>query len=70
MSGFVFEFEDMFPFEGHLKSVVSPKAYTREQIKMLANLLKRRNLKIIVLVQTFAHLEYVLKRDRFAEYRE
>ena len=50
VSGFVFEFEDMFPFEGHLKSVVSHKAYSREQIKHLVELLKRKKLKIVVLV--------------------
>jgi len=70
VTGFVFEFEDMFPFEGHLKCVASSKAYTREQIKQLAQLLKRKHLKIVVLVQTFGHLEYVLKRSRFADYRE
>lgn len=32
VTGFVFEFEDMFPFQGHLSSVASPKAYSREQI--------------------------------------
>ena len=68
--GFVFEFEDMFPFEGHLQSVASSKAYSREQIQFLVSFLKRRKLKIVVLVQTFGHLEYVLKRSRFVEYRE
>ena len=70
VTGFVFEFEDMFPFEGLLQSVASPKAYSREQIQYLVSYLKRRKLKIVVLVQTFAHLEYVLKRSRFVDYRE
>ena len=30
VTGFVLEFEDMFPYEGHLASVASPKAYSRE----------------------------------------
>ena len=50
VTGFVFEFEDMFPFEGHLKCVSSPMAYTREQIRYLVNLLKSKNLKTVVLV--------------------
>ena len=32
VTGFVFEFEDMFPFEGSLRDVASPKAYTKDQI--------------------------------------
>lgn len=70
VTGFVFEFEDMFPFQGHLKSVASPKAYTLEQIQYMTSFLKRKKLKIVVLVQTFGHLEYVLKRNRFADFRE
>ena len=50
--------------------MASPKAYSREQIQYLVSYLKRRNLKIIILVQTFGHLEYVLKHSRFIEYRE
>lgn len=70
VTGFVFEFEDMFPFEGHLSSVASPKAYSRAQIQELVSYLKRKKLKIVVIVQTFGHLEYVLKRSRFLDYRE
>ena len=70
VTGFVLEFEDMFPYEGHLASVASPKAYSREQIQYLVSFLKGRKLKIVVLVQTFGHLEYVLKRSRFMDYRE
>jgi len=29
VTGIVFEFEDTFPYEGHLQSVCSPKAYTK-----------------------------------------
>ena len=30
VTGLVFEFEDMFPFEGHLQQVSSPKAYSKQ----------------------------------------
>lgn len=50
VTGFIFEFEDMFPFEGHLKSAASPKAYSKEQIRSLVSFLKRRKLKVAVLV--------------------
>ena len=63
VTGLVFELEDMFPYEGHLQPIASPKAYSKSQIESLVNLCKKQKLKIVVLVQTFGHLEYVLKRN-------
>ena len=70
ITGLVFEFEDMFPFDGHLASIASNKAYSKEEIKELVRLCKSLSIKIVVLVQTIGHLEFVLKRTRFAEWRE
>ena len=44
--------------------------YTKDQISELVILMRNLKLKLIPLVQTFGHLEFVLKRDRFSHLRE
>lgn len=61
VTGFLFEFEDTFPFEGVYKVARADNHYSTEQIKEIVELVKSLNLKIIPLVQTFGHLEYLLK---------
>lgn len=70
MTGLLIEFEDTFPYEGNLKPLRGVNFYTREQISELSFLMRTLNLKLIPLVQTFGHLEFVLKRDRFSHLRE
>ena len=50
VTGLLFEFEDMFPYEGRLRQAASPKAYSRQQIESLVRLCKKNQLKIAVLV--------------------
>jgi hexosaminidase len=70
VNGVIIEFEDMFPFTGFLSQINSPNCYSKEQIQQLGSLCKNLGLKFSVLIQTFGHMEYVLKHSRFENYRE
>ncbi|KAL3269440.1 hypothetical protein HHI36_008510 [Cryptolaemus montrouzieri] len=69
-TGVVIEYEDMFPYEGILKNISALNAYTRENVKFIGNLAKANGLEIIPLIQTFGHLEFVLKLEEFQGLRE
>ncbi|XP_066519224.1 hexosaminidase D [Hoplias malabaricus] len=71
-NGLLIEYEDMFPYEGELK-ILQSKAhppYSREEIISIQDIAHSRNLEIIPLVQTFGHLEFVLKHSTFGNLRE
>ncbi|KAL2078492.1 hypothetical protein ACEWY4_026177 [Coilia grayii] len=71
-NGLLIEYEDMFPYEGDLKILraAAHPHYSREEIFTLQDTAKSRNLEVIPLVQTFGHLEFVLKHGAFRELRE
>lgn len=79
-TGILIEWEDMFPFEGKLKDAVNGNAYTmdqallffrwRVQVETILGSAKKHHLSVIPLVQTFGHLEWVLKLEPFAHLRE
>ncbi|XP_072882065.1 hexosaminidase D-like isoform X1 [Hemitrygon akajei] len=68
--GILLEYEDMFPYEGKLQVLKSPNAYSPSDIKDLMVLAKTLKFEIIPLVQTFGHMEFVLKHKAFAHLRE
>ncbi|XP_073723085.1 hexosaminidase D [Misgurnus anguillicaudatus] len=71
-TGLLIEYEDMFPYEGDLK-VIQCKAqppYSRKEIMSIQEAASSRGLEIIPLVQTFGHLEFVLKHEVFRKLRE
>ncbi|KAJ8363608.1 hypothetical protein SKAU_G00124390 [Synaphobranchus kaupii] len=71
-SGLLLEYEDTFPYEGDLKvlQVTDHPPYSREEIRSIQDMAKSNGLEIIPLVQTFGHLEFVLKHREFWELRE
>ncbi|KPP72315.1 hypothetical protein Z043_108696 [Scleropages formosus] len=69
-NGILLEYEDMFPYEGDLKVLSSPHAYSLEDIKKIRSLAKLSKLEVIPLVQVFGHLEFVLKHKNFTQLRE
>ncbi|XP_048090105.1 hexosaminidase D isoform X1 [Alosa alosa] len=71
-NGLLIEYEDMFPYEEEVKILQASAhpPYSREEISSLQNTAKSRNLEVIPLVQTFGHLEFVLKHGVFRELRE
>ena len=64
------EYEDMFPFWGPLANISARNAYTIQDIASLLHAAKENNMTVIPLVQTFGHMEWVLKLERFKNLRE
>ena len=69
-TGLCIEWEDMFPYSGPLRLLRSPYAYTRADVKKILAAAHRARLSVVPLIQTFGHLEFLLKHPRFAHLRE
>ncbi|XP_040296048.1 hexosaminidase D-like [Bufo bufo] len=69
-NGLLIEYEDMFPFTGELAILKSPYAYSEDDLKKILHLAETNNLEVVPLVQTFGHMEYVLKHDKYKALRE
>ena len=68
-TGFLVEYEDMFPWSGELKVLARNDAYTTEQLQQFLEKASALKLEVIPLVQTFGHLEFVLKHEEFKDLR-
>ena len=64
------EYEDMFPYRGKIVNASALNAFTVNQIQELLEAAKLHQLEVIPLVQTFGHLEHVLKLEEFVHLRE
>ncbi|KAJ9592969.1 hypothetical protein L9F63_015339 [Diploptera punctata] len=70
-TGVLIEYEDMFPFNGPLlQDLPAYNAYSISDIKRILHLAASNDLQVIPLIQTFGHLEFLLKLQRFMELRE
>ncbi|XP_006145660.1 hexosaminidase D isoform X5 [Tupaia chinensis] len=69
-NGLLIEYEDMFPYEGHLRPLRAPHAYSPSDISTILHLARLHGLEAVPLVQTFGHMEFVLKHAAFAHLRE
>ncbi|GBL87937.1 Hexosaminidase D [Araneus ventricosus] len=69
-NGILMEYEDTFPFWGPLAPIAAENAYKRKQIRYILELAKNHDLIVIPLIQTFGHLEFVLKLPEFKHLRE
>ncbi|RCN43815.1 hypothetical protein ANCCAN_10204 [Ancylostoma caninum] len=69
-TGVLIEWEDMFPYTGNLSDAVNGNAYSMENVEYILKEAKRHHLEVIPLVQTFGHLEWILKLEKFAHLRE
>ena len=64
------EYEDMFPYWGPIVNASALNAFTVTQIQELLSAAKAHKLEVIPLIQTFGHLEHVLKLEEFVHLRE
>ena len=64
------EYEEMFPFHGILADITARNHYTPTQIRELLDLCDKHKIEVIPLVQTFGHLEFTLKLQKFSHLRE
>ena len=69
-TGILLEYEDMFPYSGLIKEMAAKNAYDPVTILKINQLAKENNLEIIPLIQTFGHLEFVLKLEEYQHLRE
>ncbi|KAK5982414.1 Hexosaminidase D [Trichostrongylus colubriformis] len=60
----------MFPWSGELEIVKNTNAYTVDEVKRILQKATDLNLEMIPLVQTFGHLEWILKFEKFRAYRD
>ena len=70
ISGILIEYEDTFPFEGLLKDVAALNHYNKSDLYNLLITSKQLGLEVIPLVQTFGHMEFILKHGQFASLRD
>ncbi|XP_053993531.1 hexosaminidase D-like [Hylaeus volcanicus] len=69
-TGILIEYEDMFPFEGKIQNISAHNCYTKRDIVNIQEIANENKLIVIPLVQTFGHMEFVLKLDEYKDYRE
>ncbi|RCN29657.1 glycosyl hydrolase family 20, catalytic domain protein, partial [Ancylostoma caninum] len=69
-TGVLIEWEDMFPWSGALRSVRNTDAYTEKEVQTILEKAALLDLEVIPLVQTFGHMEWILKYEKFRKFRE
>ncbi|XP_017881030.1 hexosaminidase D-like [Ceratina calcarata] len=69
-TGILIEYEDMFPYEEPIQNISAGNCYTRKDIANIQKIAKENELTVIPLIQTFGHLEFVLKLEAYKDYRE
>ena len=69
-TGVLLEWEDMFPWSGRLESVAAKNHYSLAEVTSLLSTCKDLGLEVIPLVQTFGHLEFILKHQQFSYLRD
>ncbi|PAV72331.1 hypothetical protein WR25_04677 [Diploscapter pachys] len=70
VNGVVIEYEDMLPYSSYLAQVSRIDHYTVDEILRINQLAYENDLELIPLIQTFGHMEFILKEDHFSSLRE
>ena len=69
-TGVLLEYEDMFPFSGQFASVAATNHYNISDVRAILDACSQLKLEVIPLVQTFGHMEFILKLREFAYLRD
>ncbi|KAM3921928.1 hexosaminidase D [Leptodactylus fuscus] len=69
-TGILIEYEDTFPYCEELQPLRAAHAYSPQEIREILRLAQINHLEVIPLIQTFGHMEFVLKHSAFAHLRE
>lgn len=69
-TGLLIEYEDSFPYQGRINSASAENSMSKREVEKLVRGAAEYNLEVIPLVQTFGHLEHVLKLEEFSALRE
>jgi len=69
-TGLLVEWEDMLPWGPPFEDLRHPDAYSEADLRRFADKCRALKLEVVPLVQTFGHMEFVLKHRRFASLRE
>ncbi|MHA1730553.1 MAG: family 20 glycosylhydrolase [Promethearchaeota archaeon] len=64
------EYEDKFPYKGPYEVLRHAYCLSDEQVETLKSLCKRNYIELVPLVQTFGHVEFVLRHEEFKHLRE
>ncbi len=69
INAIVWEWEDKFPFKRR-PEIKHPLAFNGQEASELVELCRAHGIEAIPLVQTYGHLEFVLKKDQYAHLKE
>ena len=64
------EYEDMFPYFGPLRNLSAKNSYTTKDIQTMLVWADQNDLEVIPLIQTFGHMEFILKHKDFSFLRD
>src|SRR5690242_6379827 len=65
----VMEWEATYPFESH-PLIENKYAYTKDEIKSFINYCSSIGIDVIPLQQSFGHVEYILRHEKYKDLRE
>jgi len=69
-TGVLLEWEDMFPWSERLSVTAATNHYSVPEVMDLINFCAELGLEVIPLVQTFGHMEFILKHEEFVYLRD